>query len=268
MASWQFMKTQAKNIIDMNNKEELVLQLSKVDLSSYNLKDLETSELEEILKEKGKFFENKLKSTIEDPELRSKCRLLFYSRCREYLDDSKEEVLDYDLGFKNRKFIAFGNQQYSGTIVPNYLDEIDEKIKKIQNESFENRQPVFSDPAGRLYDINYIPLNIHDNILKNKRGKISNILEKKEKEEEKIKQVESELDKLKFEKEFSHFPELYQNPPEALNFTNYEQFEKALLSWSEKVEEHLGYLQLPKIMGRKYFRPFVKSKQNEEKEEE
>jgi hypothetical protein len=260
MASWAFMKNQAKEYIDHNDKEETIGLLSKVDLSSYNLKELGTPHLVEILKEKGKMFENKLKNSTDDPEIRAKSRFLFYSRCRECIDDSKEEILDYGLGYKNRKFVAFGNQEYSGTIIPSNLEEIDEKTKKleIELESFASRTPVFSDPSGCLYDVNYIPIKLDKMVLENGRGKLASVVN------EKVKDKSS----LEYQAQFSHFPELYQNQPEPNNFTSYEHYERALLNWHQKVEHQLGYLQLPKIMGRKYYRPYVYSKEDLQNEEE
>ncbi|KAG2375362.1 hypothetical protein C9374_009985 [Naegleria lovaniensis] len=55
--------------------------------------------------------------------------------------------------------------------------------------------------------------------------------------------------------EYEYDPELYQSAPDPDSFTTFEEYEEALLNWSKQVEGKLGYLQLPRVMGRHYFRP-------------
>jgi hypothetical protein len=59
--------------------------------------------------------------------------------------------------------------------------------------------------------------------------------------------------------EFCHDPELYQSAPQPENFETFEEYEESLLNWSREVDKKLGVLQLPQILGKNYYRPYVNS---------
>lgn len=218
----------------------LLLFLSKL----AKIKDLD--ELEKIEANLVSDFEKELLSTENDVKKRAEARRDFYSRIRE-IHEEKETTQEYEIQRENRKFTAFGQQKYSGPIFSPELELEEKEMKKPMKKA--KRHPVFLDPQGRFYDINYLPLEMEET---EKRGRFSFI----HNEHPKYYFQEKEAKNL-LEYEFIHNPELYRNTPDAKNFTTFDEYEFALLQWSKEVEENLGYLQLPKIMGRHYYRPFV-----------
>lgn len=208
------------------------------------IKDLD--ELEKIETNLIQEFEKELIQNESDVKKRAESRRDFYSRIRE-IHEEKETVQEYEIQRENRKFTAFGQQNYSGPIFPEELEYEEKEMKKPLKKS--KRHPVFLDPLGRFYDINYLPLDFEGT---EKRGRFSFIHNEHPKHYLKEKDAQNLL-----EYEFIYNPELYKNTPDAKNFATFDEYEFALLQWSKEVEQNLGYLQLPKIMGRHYYRPFV-----------
>ena len=159
-------------------------------------------------------------------------------------------------------------------------------------------KPVYLGEDGTLYNLYYEPLPKQDSSMLRGRGKFSQIAygsSAKSSEAEiveginKAKQLkdkknltnEEELIVKKYGQvvngseelidkyvrrgrmldryEYQHDPDLYLSAPDPESFTSFDDYEEALLNWTKQVESKLGYLQLPRVMGRHYFRPAERS---------
>ncbi|KAL9657507.1 hypothetical protein ABK040_016772 [Willaertia magna] len=129
-------------------------------------------------------------------------------------------------------------------------------------------KPVFLGEDGTLYNMFYEPLPKQDNI--RGRGKFSEVVfgmqnsaeqefNEKLKEDyyhdEVMRNVAHKRSKMLDRYEYQHDPEVYQSQPVPESFSTFDEYEEALLKWSRQVERKLGYLQLPRVTGRHYFRP-------------
>jgi hypothetical protein len=188
----------------------------------------------------------------------------------------KKTTVDY---LHNRDFEAHGTQKtYRGPIItPSDTALLDEQIHVIhfleQQESVkqyvnklneqeelapgvvEQQYPVYLGEDGTLYDRHYMPVMRQDIEYLQGRGKFTNV------QRETLGQVDvvDENPDVWHEFQYCHDPELYQTCPNPYSYETFDEYEQAMLKWSTDVQNRLGYLQLPVIMGRHYYRPYVQS---------
>ncbi|KAJ6243389.1 sca1 complex scaffold protein scaa [Anaeramoeba flamelloides] len=102
--------------------------------------------------------------------------------------------------------------------------------------------PFYLGAKGEYYDKYYLPLN-------KKKAFFSEKIKHK-------KEIPNDNKLL----EYSPFPVEKLPPfPDPNSFSDYREFEKSALEWGMNVEEGLGYLQLPEIIGSSYYRPSVQN---------
>lgn len=189
----------------------------------------------DLLTPLNKMFEAELILTKKDPLERAERRRDFYMKQREFIENLDSTKIQTG----EKKYDAFGDQRYAPTIKSKELEAEEIFLQKIF-ESSENtyHNPVFMGHDGQLYDINYLPIRVDEEKLAKRRGKLGMVLNG----------VLNPFDLI-------HDPELYQNPPNPKNFSSFEFYEKALSEWSQSVQRNMGYLQLPRPMGRHFYRP-------------
>ncbi|KAJ5080276.1 sca1 complex scaffold protein scaa [Anaeramoeba ignava] len=133
------------------------------------------------------------------------------------------------------------------------------KTKKIpisvKEKKGQHQFPYFVDSNGGIYDVNYLPIS---------QEKLSFSLENVSKNDD-----YSELSNVDISKFYCHWEEqqelLKKYAPKKLesipkfpdpeNYKRFKDFENAILDWHKIVENHIGYLQLPKTISRAYPRP-------------
>ncbi|KAJ3436687.1 acyloxyacyl hydrolase [Anaeramoeba flamelloides] len=147
------------------------------------------------------------------------------------------------------------------------------KEKEIVATRTEKRKttkfPIFVDQKGNLYDIHYLPIKKDKAYFRDKA--------KKDNIEKEIEFEEDEFDKKYFKsgqdpweiqsknlrtyapKNINKIPEF----PDCDDYETYEQFEKAAKQWYEQMENNLGYLRLPTVLGSSYSQPIDRSYETE-----
>jgi len=159
------------------------------------------------------------------------------------------------------------------------------------NQRAEEQFPVFLGEDGTLYDKHYMPVLRQDAAHLQNRGKFSHVTEEGlhlaqsaissyeqkmtgstettsnnnndtsaafvEQDATTLAQIEPTQEDYLREYEYCHDPDLYQTIPNPYSFSSFEEYETALQKWGEDVRNRIGYLQLPIVMGRHYFRPNV-----------
>lgn len=226
-------------------------------------------QFEDSLAEEAKKFEENLVATTADPLERVKKRHQFYTKQEEtrverlraigqLLKKKRERSGSRTKRpIQHRTFEAgFANKQYHGTLISEAIlqeqENINETVKKHKAaKGYKPNKPVFLGEDGTLYDINYLPIAVDEGVLKHKRGKLTQIMSNEP--------VTNNNNTMESTHEYCHDPELYQTPPSAHSFQSFEEYEEALVQWANDVQRKLGYLQLPRIMGRHYYRPYVAS---------
>jgi hypothetical protein len=211
--------------------------------------------LASYLEEKNEEFEKDLVKHVSDPLSRAEQRREWYSRDRELRSELLTEIVveteKPQVNLNDRTFLAFGDQNYHATLLSEELEKTKQEIENFQEEEFSQRIPIFLGQKNQFYDINYIPFGNEEDILAEKRGKWTDIFETTHDE----KFIEKNIEKMSYE--YIHDPELYQNPPDPESFSDFDDYETALLEWRDEVEKALGFVQLPRVLGRHQYRPYV-----------
>eukprot|EP01080_Neovahlkampfia_damariscottae_P007818 gene7818-12291_t len=212
--------------------------------------------LASYLEEKNEEFERDLKRQILDPLSRAEQRREWYSRDRELRNELLAEIIveneNIEQDINDRTYLAFGEQSYHGTLLSEELKKVQEEMEKLEAESeFVGRTPIFLGQKNQFYDVNYLPFDTEEETLAERRGKWSDIFYTQHDDEF----AEKNLELLAYE--YIHDPEIYQNPPDPESFNDFDDYEEALVEWQEDTERALGYLQLPRVLGRQKYRPYV-----------
>jgi hypothetical protein len=187
----------------------------------------------------------------------------------------KKTTVEY---LHNREFEAQGTQKtYRGPLITpadaTLLDEQNriihfleqqESVKQFVNKwdgeeqqdmgIVEQQYPAYLGEDGTLYDKHYMPVMRQDPEYLQARGKFSIV------QRETIGQLDNEQKSEQdvwYEFQYCHDPELYQTCPNPYSYETFDEYEQAMLRYSADVQNRLGYLQLPVIMGRHYYRPYV-----------
>ncbi|KAJ6232005.1 sca1 complex scaffold protein scaa [Anaeramoeba flamelloides] len=135
-------------------------------------------------------------------------------------------------------------------------------MTEIINQKQENNQtfPVYIDQFGKFYDKHY---NLSYSSIKDYSLEEQEQEQEQEQEKEKENENENENKKQQAKKVppiEKYRPKVSQDIPEfpdVKNYKKYASFEKAVFEWKTQIEGCLGYLKLPNIVGRTYFRPIV-----------
>ncbi|KAJ6235685.1 hypothetical protein M0813_28518 [Anaeramoeba flamelloides] len=133
--------------------------------------------------------------------------------------------------------------------------------KQEKNQTF----PVYIDQFGKFYDKHY---NLSYSSIKDysldlqeqEQEKETETEKEKEKENQKNENVNGKQQTEKVPPIEKYKPQLSQDIPEfpdVKNYKKYASFEKAVFEWKTQIEGCLGYLKLPNIVGRTYYRPIV-----------
>jgi len=134
-------------------------------------------------------------------------------------------------------------------------------IKPRNNSVAKTQYAVFLGEDGTLYDKFYLPILGQDPEHLNSRGKLSKVREEglMQKFDNTCERISDENQTYLDEYEFCYDPELYESIPTPYSFATFEEYEQALINWGNTVKDRLGYLQLPIVTGRHYFRPNASS---------
>lgn len=214
-------------------------------------------EFESYLQRESEQFEKDLIADETDPLQRALRRRAFYMKQREMRTERKRalgslakrnrERSDGGTGvhrkIKNRVFeiglpSAYNTNAYSpsdiieyhGTLLSEriereqqYMRQLMDKQQKMGNKSSTDQDddlpsnPVFLGENGLLYDIHYRPIYVDPKALRDRRGKFSNVLNRRPN-----KSTEDKREKYLRKFEFEHDPELYQTPPNPESFESFE----------------------------------------------
>jgi hypothetical protein len=142
-----------------------------IELMSIVVTQLDEKDFILKLKKDSLKFEEKLKETVSSPLKRAEERRDFYQKQREMLEDRNVNRLELErreqtkFHVKDRVFDAFGDQTYHGPIIPPNFEAEEKSMKKFREESQEKRDPIYIDANGKLYDINYLPIKLDQELL-------------------------------------------------------------------------------------------------------
>jgi len=140
-------------------------------------------------------------------------------------------VIPVEKDSKYRVFKALQDREYAGPSLQFSKDDIKPPVN-----TKTTSQVVFLGPRGELYNVHYIPLDA--NQAKNLP----------------IKEITLDDNNNK-EFRYDITSKIFREMPTPDKFENYFEYEKSLLEWKDRVEESLGPVKLPHVMGRHYYRP-------------
>ncbi|KAJ3435332.1 sca1 complex scaffold protein scaa [Anaeramoeba flamelloides] len=130
-------------------------------------------------------------------------------------------------------------------------------ISKLELKKDKTKHPIYVDSKGNYYDLNYCLLDSES--LQTGTGEWE--FSTKKTEESSNNQNNIEVDPELTEKEllnkFAPKKSEEISPfPQPDQYETFNEFEQAILDWKKETEKGIGYLQIPKPMGRTYSRPY------------
>ncbi|KAJ6243527.1 sca1 complex scaffold protein scaa [Anaeramoeba flamelloides] len=139
--------------------------------------------------------------------------------------------------------------------------DLDPKItsQKPLKEPLTSKRPIYLDSKGNLYDINYCKLDPKTLEVDPESWELGLQEEKNTNQNEITMETDQDL-KLSQEELINKYtpknPETILPFPQPEQFESFNDFEQAILDWKKITEKGLGFLQIPKPMGRSFSRPY------------